>query len=54
MADSPTTEPRGCPTPWACSALAEIERLRAALLSISVQNSVKLIWKIAREAINDA
>ncbi len=32
---SQPTEPRGCPTPGACSALAEIERLRAALERIA-------------------
>jgi hypothetical protein len=32
MVDTPNAaEPRGCPTPGACSALSEIERLRATI-----------------------
>ena len=28
----PTTEPRGCPMPGACSAIVEISRLRAGFM----------------------
>lgn len=41
MADEKTTEPRGCPTPGACSALAEIERLRLALEDIA---GAQMMW----------
>lgn len=32
---SPTTEPRGCPTPGACSAVEEIVRLRALVTELA-------------------
>jgi hypothetical protein len=34
MSSDKTTEPRGCPTPGACSALTEIARLRGILHAI--------------------
>lgn len=40
MQIEPIDEPRGCPTPGACSALAEVERLRDA-------------FGVARRAVDD-
>lgn len=56
-----TTEPRGCPTPGACSALVEIERLRTALteiarLGVDMRSDFSrsaMQSKIAREALKD-
>ena len=37
-----TTEPRGCPTPGACSAVEEIERLRALVTELADDLEAKI------------
>jgi hypothetical protein len=44
--------PKTFPGVLEIEAACEIERLRAVLMSIGVQNNVKLIWKKVEETLN--